>query len=882
MNSTVIAAGQLRQKTWRILRLITAIIIIAVPLIVLVATDSVSAAPHVFPSKTWQGRTPAEAGMDAAKLDAFAARVGGDGVIIQSGFLVKSWGNATARKDWASAAKPVLSTLLLLAVKEGRIKNVDALVKDAGWALADKDVTMTWRHLANMVSGYACVELPGAAWGYNDYGIQLYAKSLERIFGQKLDTAIRERLAPLQFEDGAIFGSRKELGVVASPRDFARIGWLWLNEGNWNGRTLIAKNLFTDHIKPGVAASLPRTNGKATDYMGIGTYGGGTDQTPHGPGVYGFNFWFNEQLGGAGARVWPALPADAYQANGMWNRDTVTVIPSLQMVVAVRGGKLGPFEPGKEYGESNMNLKLLVEACGPSPERNETSDTTRDLGHLGFVAKWRRVEISILGPDSESRGEPNPFAQIVDGVFTAPSGKHWKVPGFYDGNGKGGPDGAVWKVRFSADELGEWSFTSRSGEPTLNGWTAKFMVTAAPGDATGINRWGRLEAVGTAANEIRYLKFRDGPYWLKAGCDDPENFLGKSTNYDTNAERVAAIDYLSARGINSLYIMTHNLDGDDKDVWPWLGDTQKEAKANGGMNARFDIAKLAEWLEIFEHMQAKGMVTYIVLEDDSAWKGYDHARYYREIVARFAHLPGLIFNFNEEFNENYKLAEALTFMSVLKDLDAYNHPRGIHNVNQPDNAYVDAPHMDFTSIQTGSPGVRATGGLEHNQLVIDWIRRCRERNQRVFMVGVDEGRPEEERQPWWSAYLAGGVWEAHLTPPYDRPMSAWETLWIELGGTRAFMESLPFWEMHPANGIVRSGKAFCLAKPGAVYAFYLPEGGAMEIELPLGSYHAVWWNPTNGKDGQFESETPLSGGRQKLTCPRPGDWALKVAVSSSK
>jgi CubicO group peptidase (beta-lactamase class C family) len=95
------------------------------PLLILVlalsGVLSLADAQTAFPGKIWSTRTPAEVGMDSAKLDAFVARVGGDGVIIKEGFLVKSWGGATVRKDWASAAKPVLSTLLLLAVHEGKL-----------------------------------------------------------------------------------------------------------------------------------------------------------------------------------------------------------------------------------------------------------------------------------------------------------------------------------------------------------------------------------------------------------------------------------------------------------------------------------------------------------------------------------------------------------------------------------------------------------------------------------------------------------------------------------------------------------------------------------------------------------------------------------------
>jgi hypothetical protein len=493
-------------------------------------------------------------------------------------------------------------------------------------------------------------------------------------------------------------------------------------------------------------------------------------------------------------------------------------------------------------------------------------------------AKWSKIELTFHGAMSQGRGEPNPFAVKLDVDFRGPGGRHYRVPGFYDGDGRGGLDGNVWKVRFGADEAGPWTFTTISDNRQLDGQTGRFVVTDVPVRAEGFWRLGRLEAVGTAEDAIRYLKFRDGPYWLKAGCDDPENFLGKSEHYDTPEKRKAAVDYLARHGINSLYIMTHNIDGDDKDVWPWLGETPRQAKANGTGSVRFDLARLEQWRELFEYMQTRGVVTYLVLEDDSAWKGYDHARYYREMIARFGYLPALLFNFNEEHNENYQLPQALEHMRQLADLDAYDHPRGIHNVNLPSDDYIDAPQIDFTSIQTGSPGGRDPGALSHNPRTIDWIDRCRSRNRRVLMVGFDEGRPEEDRRAWWSAYLGGGVWEAHVLPPYDQPMSAWQRVWTELGGARAFMESLPFWEMDPANDVVRRGEAFCLAKRGEAYALYLPQGGEIDLDLPARPFSVAWWDPAQGRSGRFTPESHIRGGPQTFTAPAAGDWAAKIVL----
>jgi len=116
-------------------------------------------------------------------------------------------------------------------------------------------------------------------------------------------------MAALEFEDGSIFGSRGGYGVHASVRDFARIGWLWLNKGDWKGRQLVSRSHFDNFMKPGVPGNLPRTSSGGSDYLGVGTLGGGSNQTPFGPGIYGFNWWFNGKVGISNNLHWPDAPA---------------------------------------------------------------------------------------------------------------------------------------------------------------------------------------------------------------------------------------------------------------------------------------------------------------------------------------------------------------------------------------------------------------------------------------------------------------------------------------------------------------------------------------------------------------------------------------------
>jgi len=254
----------------------------------------------VVPGATWQTKLPSEVDLNDTILNQFIANIGGRGVIIKDGYMVKSWGTQTTKADWASAVKPVMSTLLFFAVHEGKIPSVDERIRNYGWALNTKDQTITLRHLANMVSGYARGESPGNAWAYNDYAINLYAKTLfDGVFQTIADNTARSpnRLGVLQFQDGTLFSSRGGYGVSTTPRDFARIGWFWLNKGNWNGSQVLPKSFFDTYMKSHVAGNIPRSTTETSDYLGVGTLGGGSDQTEYGPGIYGFNWWFNAPVG---------------------------------------------------------------------------------------------------------------------------------------------------------------------------------------------------------------------------------------------------------------------------------------------------------------------------------------------------------------------------------------------------------------------------------------------------------------------------------------------------------------------------------------------------------------------------------------------------------
>jgi CubicO group peptidase (beta-lactamase class C family) len=319
-----------------------------------------------FPGRSWEQREPGELGLDAAALDKLAVDLGGRGCVVRHGYIAKAWGSQSEIGDWLSSAKPVLSTLLLFAIHEKKVRGPDALVTDFGWDLIAKDRTMQLRHLANMVSGYARPEPPGAAWAYNDYGIQLYQKTLfDRIFREEPRQAAMapHRLGALELEDGLEFRSTNRR-MSASVRDFARIAWFWLQKGKWKGKQALPRNLVERYQRPQTPAGLPHTS-KApdNDYLGIGTYGGGSDHfTEFGAGVYGFNWWFNAKGRLHPERsLWPDAPPDTFMSIGAGGNCAV-MIPSRSLILAAARANWGPLAGGDESAPMNRHIKLLVSA----------------------------------------------------------------------------------------------------------------------------------------------------------------------------------------------------------------------------------------------------------------------------------------------------------------------------------------------------------------------------------------------------------------------------------------------------------------------------------------------------------------------------------------
>ena len=198
----------------------------------------------------------------------------------------------------------------------------------------------------------------------------------------------------------------------------------------------------------------------------------------------------------------------------------------------------------------------------------------------------------------------------------------------------------------------------------LSNLTGSFHVSPRDPDAPGFLKWGRLAYVGQ-----HYLKFHDGPFWLRGGTDEPEDLLAYAGFDHTPPKHryaeheadwhegdpdwgpgrgraiIGALNYLASQHVNSIYFLTMNVGGDGKDVWPWTGPINPRGSKDND-NRHFDVAKLNQWETVFSHAQRLGIFLHFVFNEaeaankrelDDGELGPERKLYYREMLARFGH-----------------------------------------------------------------------------------------------------------------------------------------------------------------------------------------------------------------------------------------------------
>lgn len=572
----------------------------------------------------------------------------------------------------------------------------------------------------------------------------------------------------------------------------------------------------------------------------------------------------------------------------------------------------------------------------------------------GELQQWHRVNIDFAGPTTSETAATNPYTDYrLDVTFThQDNGQSFVVPGFYaaDGNAEttGATAGNVWRVHFAPDEAGTWAYSAsfRTGSnvavddsPTagtsagfFDGASGTFEVETS--DKTGQDF--RAADNGLIKNRgDHYLTFASGEVFLKGGPDIPENFFGfdgfdntpsAGHDFDQHIQDwnpgdpdwddddpdsvaddgrgiIGALNYIADEGGNSIYLMPMNIGGDAQDTFPTIAEQNK---------LQYDVSKLAQWELAMQHATTQGILLHIVLAEtesgnenyhDNGTLGPERKLYYRELVARFGHHPGLQFNIGEE--NDYGTAKREEFAAHIKSIDPYDHPVTTHtNGNQYEQFYnplLGNGDFDITSFQGGN------SRMSMANLIADWRVRS-EAAGTPWAISFDEpqkiendktdladGYPHGRRDKMWPVYMSGGAgFEWYVQQDggghsFDQQIDDFRAMDVALNWTgyaRDFLTQLPLLEMAPDHGLGDStagDNTYVFAKPGEVYSMYNDrngEGLTLDLSGETGTYTVEWFDPRNGGSLQSGTVTEVTAGGVVSLGNAPNsideDWAAVV------
>ncbi|MFB3906253.1 MAG: serine hydrolase domain-containing protein [Acidobacteriota bacterium] len=326
---------------------------IAVLLFCVFPTRPAVASTPYWPSGKWRTSSPEAQGIDSGQLalifDAVKSkRISIHSIIvIRNGYLVLEayfypFTKGTVH-DLASVTKSVTSTLTGIAIDKGYIKGVDQRVLDFFPNRSSPRMDKRWnrltvRHLLTMTSGFCedfrsgeqqlakmrlttdwvqflldspFVSDPGERFAYCSCASNLLSAVLTRATGMNAlafanqylygPLGIREVIWPEDPQGNSTGWGDSYL----LPVDMAKLGYLFLQQGVWNGKQVLSSGWVYETTRPQVRVS---------------------DQED-----YGYKWWLLKEMPGG------------FEAHGRGGQ-RVVVLPSKQTVIVLTG--IGHFEPG--------------------------------------------------------------------------------------------------------------------------------------------------------------------------------------------------------------------------------------------------------------------------------------------------------------------------------------------------------------------------------------------------------------------------------------------------------------------------------------------------------------------------------------------------------
>lgn len=562
---------------------------------------------------------------------------------------------------------------------------------------------------------------------------------------------------------------------------------------------------------------------------------------------------------------------------------------------------------------------VLLVGCGGGGGSGAGADATvsvpvtdTDSGALlsaqDQVPLYRLLERSVTNDTRYA----NKFTDVaLDVEYISPSGRTILFPGFYDGDGAGGQDGNVWKIRFMPDEAGTWRYTYAWSDGT-RGDSGTFTAVAA-GSGRGVLKAYRANSRWFAYNGTQ-------PVFLRSYHIGAAGFVGLPLGW-----AVANVyAKLIGRGYNHVMLKALPIGWTDekpadapgdhlaRPLWrdtPRTQDLQVWKRFEDHMkwlNAR-DIG--VHFFMGFDPKSAGGADASFALQRWTALGGDDQELYVRYVVARLAAFANVA-GWNYTWETDGKTGER-RLMELLARFDPWKHLATYHDEAPAANGYGDARYS-FAGIENHGyfgnvRGAPALDSASHYLATIDAYR-----GKPVYMVEgnglwrgcwAKDAAESSITRAAWAVTLAGGsfnwqdasgcfkgpIGDMFSWPAANPVANRLDVLYAALTRDVAFERMAPRNDLLsgcPSNfnrsGTVPVSPCYALAEPGAQYLVYKENGGSFGLNLAMGNYAATWIDTRSGARQPANGSGAQGAGAavQFVTPDTATDWVLLLKSAS--
>jgi hypothetical protein len=511
------------------------------------------------------------------------------------------------------------------------------------------------------------------------------------------------------------------------------------------------------------------------------------------------------------------------------------------------------------------------------------------------------VTLKVASPDAG-----NPFTDVtVQGRFgKTGESKQLLVDGFCDS-----PDGSIFRVRFMPAAPGEYTYTLNYKQGTFER-SHQGSFRATDGHRRGPIRvdpqypWHFIwEGTGK-----HYFFNGTTAFWLMGWRDERTIYSTIERLHNLKINRIRVL----LAGCANIYWGEPVMTGENFTyaLRPWLAQDPESWEHPGIDYTHFNIPYWQKYERMLRFGRDRDVII-SVIQDISTHHAQpnaysdDERRYLRYMVARLSAFSNITYDLGDDMDSFRDEKWVHATGTLIESWDPYKHLATSHPVRRKNQDRA-SDWFGFTSIQNWTH--------KQHALMLD-EREIQKKTGRIIPQ-TNEEYGYEDHYPHWAPApplesadtLRQLAWDIAMAGAYGtagesarRGTNIWPDSgggWINGRGDDTmvmlkgyehmvdFFASFEWWKTDPHDELV-SKPAYCLAKPGEIYAVYIPvrplcvnvehfgyegECGDITIKLEPGTYSAKWFSATSG---EIVPLPPVHGPSWKIPDP-PGwlDWAL--------